>query len=344
MTISPELLKVLKECGNLKPEEYIPIERIPTGSLVFDYQLGGGIPRGRITEIYGRPTWGKTNLALLVAASVTHSGGEVVWFDLEGVFDYAWAKRLGVDISKVAVLSDISGESVMEAISNEEKGLITHNACDLVVIDSITAMLFTEEASGDIGAAHMGLAARRWSQFCRKVSGRLKNSTLALLLVSQVRADINAYGTLKPTGGNAIPFYSAIQVRVDKAEFGEATIDGRKFDTFNINPFTIKNKTSHPQRKGEVVLVTSVERPFVHVLAEVTSLGKEFGIFTKEDGSLIKGAAKWHYEGRPIATGAAKVQQALRDNQELFDQVIQTIREEIEYRNTFGFVMEENSR
>ena len=192
---------------------YAKIEGIPTGALSLDIALGGaGIPRGRITELFGPESSGKTTLALHVIASAQKAGGVAAFIDAEHALDPTWAKRLGVDLSSLLVSQPDTGEQALEIAEM----LVTSNAVDVIVIDSVAALIPKAEIEGEMGDSHMGLQARLMSQAMRKLTGIISKSKTSVIFINQIRMKIGVmFGNPETTtGGNALKFYCSVRIDV----------------------------------------------------------------------------------------------------------------------------------
>ena len=320
--LDKKILESLTSLGLVEPE-YDGVTRIPTGSLSLDFVLGGGLPRGRITTIIGPPSFGKTTLALIVASTIVQStamrnGGKVAFYDMEHTFDYPWAAQLGIQPDKLMLFHPDTGEQAMEGIGQ----LVENALCDLIIVDSVAETKFTAEAEGSFADMHVGLAARRWSQFCRKIKADLDASGVALLMINQVRYKIGlSFGDPRTEfGGEALKFAASIRIEMLKPQQTELSIIFRyKSD---------KNKTANTfGRKGETELIRNVPQPFVSVVHEIVELGKELGVFTREDGKSISSGGYWYFKGEKLALGAPQMRKLLMDDRNLRMATEQTIRD-----------------
>jgi recombination protein RecA len=206
---------VIMKLGDVKK---VDVESIPTGSISLDIALGiGGIPRGRVVEIYGPESSGKTTLTLHVIANVQKSGGVAAFIDAEHALDPAYAKRLGVDTDNLLVSQPDNGEQALEIVET----LVRSNAVDLIVVDSVAALVPQAEIDGDMGDSHMGLQARLMSQALRKLTGIINKSKATVIFINQIRMKIGVmFGNPETTtGGNALKFYAS--VRADIRRIGQ---------------------------------------------------------------------------------------------------------------------------
>ena len=226
---------------------YARIEGIPTGSLSLDIALGGaGIPRGRVTELFGPESSGKTTLALHVVASAQRAGGVAAFIDAEHALDTTWAKRLGVDVSSLLVSQPDTGEQALDITEM----LIRSNSVDVIVIDSVAALTPAAEIQGEMGATHVGLQARLMSQAMRKLAAIINKSKTALIFINQIRMKIGVmFGNPETTpGGRALKFYSSVRLDVRRI----ATIkDAAGAIGTRVRARVVKNKIAPPFRDAE---------------------------------------------------------------------------------------------
>lgn len=227
--------------------QQMKIECIPTGSLSLDIALGGqGIPRGRIAEVYGPESSGKTTLALHVIAQAQRNGGIAAFIDAEHALDPSWAKKLGVQLETLLISQPNSGEEAMHICEM----LIKSNAVDVIVIDSVAALIPKQELEGDIGDSHVGLQARLMSQSMRKLTGAIAKSKSAVIFINQIREKIGVmFGSPETTpGGRALKFYSSI--RLDVRRIGQLK-DGEEVVGQRVRTKVVKNKVAPPFRIAE---------------------------------------------------------------------------------------------
>src|SRR5665647_299810 len=222
------------------------VECVPTGSLSLDIALGGGIPRGRVIEIYGPESSGKTTLTLHAIAEVQRAGGTAAFIDAEHALDPSYAKRIGVDIENLLLSQPDNGEQALEIVET----LVRSNAVDLVVIDSVAALVPQAEIDGDMGDSHMGLQARLMSQALRKLTGIINKSHTTVIFINQIRMKIGVmFGNPETTtGGNALKFYASIRLdirRTGQIKTGEDIIGNR------TKVKVVKNKIAPPFRIAE---------------------------------------------------------------------------------------------
>ena len=226
---------------------YAKIEGIPTGSLSLDMALGGvGIPRGRVTELFGPESSGKTTLALHIIANAQRKGGVAAFIDAEHALDTTWAKRLGVDVSSMLVSQPDTGEQALDITEM----LIRSNSVDVIVIDSVAALTPKAEIEGEMGASHMGLQARLMSQAMRKLTAIISKSKTSLIFINQIRMKIGVmFGNPETTtGGKALKFYSS--VRIDVRRLGTIK-EGTDAIGSRVRARVVKNKIAPPFRESE---------------------------------------------------------------------------------------------
>lgn len=228
----------------------LPIETIPTGSISLDLALGGGIPRGRVSEIYGPESSGKTTLTLHIIAQAQKLGGQCAFIDAEHAMDPEYAKRIGVDMNNLLVSQPDSGEQALEITET----LVRSNAVDVIVIDSVAALTPKAEIEGEMGDSHMGLQARLMSQALRKLTGSISKSKTSVIFINQIRMKIGImFGNPETTtGGNALKFYAS--VRMDIRSIGkieEASGDQKEIVGVRARVKVVKNKIAPPFRTAE---------------------------------------------------------------------------------------------
>jgi len=228
-------------------QQYARIEGISTGSLSLDIALGGrGIPRGRVTELFGPESSGKTTLALHIIASAQQAGGVAAFIDAEHALDTTWAKRLGVDVSSLLVSQPDTGEQALEIVEM----LVRSNSVDTVIVDSVAALTPKAEIEGEMGDSHMGLHARLMSQAMRKLTGVINKSKTALVFINQIRMKIGVmFGNPETTtGGRALKFYSSVRIdlrRITTIKDASGAVGSR------VRARVVKNKIAPPFRDSE---------------------------------------------------------------------------------------------
>ena len=288
---------------------------IPTGSILFDAALGiGGYPKGRIVEIFGPESSGKTTLATHAIAQVQRTGGVAAIIDAEHAFDPAYAAQLGVNVDMLLISQPDNGEQALEIAEQ----LIRSGAMDLVVIDSVAALTPRAELEGDMGDAKVGLQARLMSQALRKLTGTISKTSTTCIFINQLREKIGGMGygpNETKTGGNALKFYSTL--RIDIRRIGSLKDSNEEQYGNRVRIRIVKNKLAPPFKKVECDLVygEGLSRS-----GEIIDLGVAFG--------LIEKSGSWFsYEGTRLAQGRDNVRRILMDNKELADAIEAKIRE-----------------
>ena len=304
--------KIEKDFGKnaimtLGSNKTMDIETIPTGSIQLDIALGaGGLPMGRIVEIYGPESSGKTTLTLEVIASAQKEGKTCAFIDAEHALDPIYAEKLGVDINELLVSQPDTGEQALEIVD----ALARSGAIDIIVVDSVAALTPRAEIEGDMGDSHMGLQARMLSQAMRKITGNLKSSNCMCIFINQIRMKIGVmFGSPETTtGGNALKFYAS--VRLDIRRTG-AIKDGDEIIGNETRIKVVKNKIAAPFKQAETQILYG--KGF-NQLGEIIDLGVKFNVINK--------AGAWYaYGDGKIGQGKANTQKYLEEND--------VIREEI---------------
>ena len=288
----------------LGQNEAMHVDAIPTGSLSLDLALGiGGLPRGRIVEIYGPESSGKTTLALHCIAEGQKSGGYAAFIDVEHALDPVYARALGVDVDSLLVSQPDTGEQALEICD----ALARSGAVDVIVVDSVAALTPKAEIEGEIGDSHMGLAARMMSQAMRKLAGNLKQSNTLLIFINQIRMKIGVTGYGSPettTGGNALKFYSSVRLDIRKIQ----TLKDKEEAYGSLTRVkVVKNKMAPPFReaKFDIIWGTGISRS-----GELIDLGVDAGIVDKSGAWFAFGAEK-------LGQGKEKVRALLDETPEL---------------------------
>ncbi|MEK7528584.1 MAG: recombinase RecA [Patescibacteria group bacterium] len=230
--------------------KHVAIETIPTGSISLDLALGGGIPRGRVTEIYGPESSGKTTLSLHIISQVQKLGGQAAFIDAEHAMDPEYARRIGVDVDNLLVSQPDSGEQALDITET----LVRSNAVDVIVIDSVAALTPRAEIEGEMGDSHMGLHARLMSQALRKLTGSISKSKVSVIFINQIRMKIGVmFGNPETTtGGNALKFYASVRMdirAIGKLEEGAGEEKERVGNRVRVK--IVKNKIAPPFRTAE---------------------------------------------------------------------------------------------
>jgi recombination protein RecA len=289
------------------------VEHISTGSLGLDMALGiGGVPRGRIVEIYGPESSGKTTVALQIVAQAQKEGGEAAFIDVEHALDPVYAKALGVDIDSLLVSQPDTGEQALEIM----EALIRSGAIDVIVLDSVAAMVTRAEIDGEMGSSHVGLQARLMSQALRKLTGAVSKSNTVAIFINQVREKIGVmYGNPETTpGGRALKFYSSVRIEVRK---GEAIKKGSEIIGNKTKCKIVKNKVAPPFK--EVI--------FDIMYGEGVSRVGEIIDFAVDLDIIEKSGAWFSYNGERLGQGRDKVKALLQENEALCEEIAQKIRE-----------------
>ena len=287
------------------------VEHIKTGSLMLDIALGiGGIPKGRIVEIYGPESSGKTTVALHCVAEAQKAGGTAAFIDVEHALDPVYAEKLGVDIDALLVSQPDSGEQALEIA----EALVRSGAIDLLVVDSVAALVTKAEIDGEMGDSHVGQLARLMSQAMRKLAGALSKTGCAAIFINQLREKIGVmYGNPETTpGGRALKFYTSVRIDVRK---GEAIKDGSEIIGNNTRVKIVKNKVAPPFKTAEFDILYG--KGICHT-GEIIDAGVELGI--------IKKSGAWFYYGETrLGQGRDKAKQLFEDNPELAAEIEEKI-------------------
>lgn len=289
------------------------VEHISTGSLGLDMALGiGGVPRGRIVEIYGPESSGKTTVALQIIAQAQKEGGEAAFINVEHALDPVYAKALGVDIDSLLVSQPDTGEQALEIM----EALIRSGAIDVIVLDSVAAMVTRAEIDGEMGSNHVGLQARLMSQALRKLTSVVAKSQCVAIFINQVREKIGiAYGNPETTpGGRALKFYSSVRIEVRK---GEAIKNGSDVIGNKTKCKIVKNKVAPPFK--EVV--------FDIMYGEGVSREGEIIDFAIDLDIIQKSGAWFSYNGERLGQGRDKVKRMLKEDEAFCEEIVQKIRE-----------------
>jgi len=274
----------------------LPLESVPcfsTGILSLDEAIGaGGIPRGRITEIFGDESTGKTTLALQVVAEVQRQGGICVYVDAENALDLSLASRIGVDVDSMIISQPDTGEQGLDIVER----FVQSGAVDLVVVDSVAALVPRSELEGDIGDSHVGLQARLMSQALRKMSGMVSKSGTAVIFINQIRMKIGVlFGSPETTsGGKALPFYSSLRIRLSG---GEQIKKGDQLVGRFVRAKCVKNKIAPPFRQASfrIYFGTGISRA-----SGLIDLALQRGVIVKSGSWLTYGERRWQGEANFI--------------------------------------------
>ncbi len=340
MAVKKENAKVTKNAGEIKPEDKLKaletaltqikkqfgegavmrlgqnsalnIESISTGSIALDLALGvGGLPRGRIIEVYGPESSGKTTLALHCVAEAQKTGGNAAFIDVEHALDPVYAAALGVDVDSLLVSQPDTGEQALEIT----EALVRSNAIDVIVVDSVAALVPRAEIEGEMGDSHVGLQARLMSQALRKLAGAISKSNCVAIFINQLREKVGiVYGNPEVTpGGRALKFYSSVRLDVRKKEV-------IKSGTENIGSRTkvkiVKNKVAPPFREVEFDVMYGQG---ISKTGELLDLAEKLNI-------IQKSGAWFSYKDGRIGQGRDNAKKYLQDNPEVFEEVAEQVR------------------
>ena len=299
----------------LGEEDRPQVEAIPTGSIALDIALGvGGLPRGRVVEIYGPESSGKTTLAIHAIASVQAAGGIAAFVDAEHAFDPEYAKKLGVDIDNLLVSQPDTGEQALEIADM----LIRSGALDLIVIDSVAALVPRAEIEGEMGDSHMGLQARLMSQALRKITGALSTNNTTAIFINQLRDKIGVmFGSPETTtGGKALKFYASVRLDIRRIE---TLKDGTEPVGNRTRVKVVKNKVAPPFKQAEFDILYG------------EGISREGGILDMavEEGFVRKAGAWYTYEGDQLGQGKENARAFLKDNPALTADLERMIKEKM---------------
>jgi recombination protein RecA len=299
----------------LGDETRAPIEVIPTGSIALDIALGiGGLPRGRIIEIYGPESSGKTTVALHAVANAQAAGGIAAFIDAEHALDPGYAAKLGVDTDALLVSQPDTGEQALEIADM----LIRSGALDIIVIDSVAALVPRAEIEGEMGDSHVGLQARLMSQALRKITGALSQSNTSMIFINQLREKIGVmFGSPETTtGGKALKFYASIRLDVRRIE---TLKDGSEAVGNRTRVKVVKNKMSPPFKQAEFDIV------YGQGISREGSL-IDIGV----DQGIVRKAGAWYtYEGDQLGQGKENARTFLKDNPDTADEIEKRIKEKL---------------
>ena len=288
------------------------VEAVPTGSLTLDLALGiGGVPRGRIVEIFGPESSGKTTVALHIAAEVQKLGGTAAFIDAEHALDPVYAKALGVNIDELLVSQPDNGEQALDITD----ALVRSGAVEVVVVDSVAALVPQQEIDGDMGASHVGLQARLMSQALRKLSGSIAKTNCVVIFINQLREKVGVmYGNPETTtGGRALKFYASVRIDVRKVENlkqGDEVYGNR------VKCKVVKNKVAPPFRVAEFDIIYGKG---ISKAGEIIDIAIELGIIQKS-GSWFS------YNGEKVAQGKENTKKVISDNPELMKELEDKIK------------------
>ena len=301
---------------NLGTGNSLAVEAVSTGSLGIDISLGiGGVPRGRITEVYGPESSGKTTLCLHVAAEAQKAGGICAFIDMEHALDPTYAEKIGVDIQQLYVSQPDTGEQALEITEH----LVRSGALDVIIVDSVAALVPRAEIEGEMGDSHVGLQARLMSQALRKLAGAIKQSNVCVIFTNQLREKVGVmFGSPETTpGGRALKFYASVRIdirRVQQVKHSGEVVGNRTRVTIK------KNKVAAPFKKCEFDLMFNQG---ISKAGEIIDIGTELGIIDKR-------GAFYRYADDLLGQGRENVKKFLQSNGQMSDEI------EGQIRSTFG--------
>ena len=319
-SLETALLQIERQFGKgsvmrLGEETRAPVEVIPTGSIALDVALGlGGLPRGRIVEIYGPESSGKTTVALHAVANAQKAGGIAAFIDTEHALDPEYAKKLGVDTDAMLVSQPDTGEQALEIADM----LIRSGALDVIVIDSVAALVPKAEIEGEMGDSHVGLQARLMSQALRKITGALSQAKTTMIFTNQLREKVGVmFGSPETTsGGKALKFYASVRLDVRRIE---TLKDGTDAVGNRTRVKVVKNKMSPPFKVAEFDILYGIG---ISREGSLIDLGVEQGI-------VRKSGAWYTYEGDQLGQGKENARNFLRDNPDLANEIEKRIKEKL---------------
>lgn len=324
--VNPDKLKVLnavmdkieKDFGKgsimrMNSESIEDVAVIPTGSITLDMALGvGGYPKGRVVEIFGPESSGKTTLAIHAIAEAQKAGGIAAFIDAEHAFDSFYAKKLGVDVDNLLISQPDNGEQALEIADS----LIRSSAIDIIVIDSVAALTPKAEIEGEMGESKMGLQARLMSQALRKLTASISKTKTVCIFINQLRDKIGiAYGNPETTtGGNALKFYASVRIDIRKSS---SIKDGEEQLGARAKVKVVKNKVAPPFRRAEFDIMYGEG---ISKIGEIIDLGVDYGVI-KKSGSWFS------YGERKLGQGRDAVKELLKTNTELAEEIEARVRE-----------------
>ena len=302
----------------LGQSETMQVDAIPTGSLTLDLALGiGGLPRGRIVEVYGPESSGKTTLALHCVAQAQKAGGCAAFVDVEHALDPVYAKNLGVDVDSLLVSQPDTGEQALEIT----EALVRSGAIDVIVVDSVAALVPKAEIDGEMGDAHIGLQARLMSKALRKLTGAISKSNCVAIFINQLREKVGVmFGNPEVTpGGRALKFYSSVRIDVRRIE---TLKNGTEFIGARTRAKVVKNKMAPPFREAEFDVMYG---------SGISREGELLDVAVKLD--VVKKSGGWYsYKGEKLGQGRDNVKTFIKDNKNIADEIELEVREVLENR------------
>ena len=312
--------RIERECGKgsimrLGENAAMNVSAVSTGSLSLDFALGiGGVPRGRITEIYGPESSGKTTIALHVIAEVQKQGGEAAFIDAEHALDPVYAKKLGVDINNLLVSQPDCGEQALEIAET----LVNSGAIDIIVIDSVAALVPRQEIEGDMGASHVGVQARLMSQAMRKLSGAIAKSNCIVIFTNQLREKVGVmYGNPEvTTGGKALKFYASVRIDVRKVE---QLKNGSEVYGSHTRCKVVKNKVAPPFKTAEFDILYGSG---ISKSSEIIDMAIQLEI-------IDKSGAWFYFGGERLGQGKDNVRKLIESDKELMATLEKLVRDKV---------------
>jgi len=293
------------------------VEVIPTGAFNLDIALGiGGIPKGRITEVYGAEASGKTTLTLHIAAECQKQNGVVAFIDAEHALDPIYAKKLGVDTASLLLSQPDGGEQALEIVET----LVRSNALDLIIIDSVAALVPRQEIEGNMGDTHVGLQARLMSQALRKLTGIVSKSNTAVIFINQIRMKIGALPYMNPettTGGVALKFYSSVRLEVRAGAAIKETTDTIQVIGATTKVKIVKNKFAPPFK--------TVDFPIIYGKG-ISKLDILLDLAVKKD-IVVKSGSWFSYNGSKIGQGIERVKAFILENNDIYEGILSKVKE-----------------
>ncbi|MDO4729987.1 MAG: recombinase RecA [Candidatus Saccharibacteria bacterium] len=315
--LSLALSQITKQFGDgsimkLGEKSKIDVELFSSGSLSLDLALGGGYPKGRIIEIYGPESSGKTTLALHAISEIQKQGGQAAFIDAEHALDPAYARRIGVDTGNLLISQPDNGEQALEICET----LVRSGAVDLIVVDSVAALVPQAEIDGDMGDAQMGLQARLMSQAMRKLTGIISKTKATVIFINQIRMKIGVmFGNPETTtGGNALKFYAS--VRMDIRRIGQIK-NGEDISGNRTKIKIVKNKIAAPFRTAEFDIMYNEG---ISKVGDVLDLAVKYGVMDKA-GAFLK------YNGETLGQGREAVKKLFKEKPELMEEIDAKVRE-----------------
>ena len=314
----------------LGSQEHLNVEVVPSGSLSLDIALGvGGYPKGRIIEIYGPESSGKTTFALHAIAEVQRRGGRAAFIDAEHALDPVYAKNLGVNINELLLSQPDTGEQALEIC----EALVRSEVVNIVVIDSVAALVPQAEIEGDMGDSHVGLQARLMSQALRKLSGTINKTKTTAIFINQLREKVGVmFGNPETTtGGRALKFYASIRLDIRR---GEQLKDGDKFIANKTNIKVVKNKVAPPFKTASVDIIYGSG---VSHTGEVLDIASDLGMINKS-------GAWYSYKGEKIGQGRENAKNYLANNPTVLNELELMIRKHYNFNDVMDKQLEKNAK